>query len=52
MERNLEFDLVVVGSGGAGMAAAIEARRAGSTVLVVERGTIGGTCVNIGCVPS
>src|SRR5699024_463561 len=49
---NLEFDLVVVGSGGAGMAAAIAARRAGKEVLVIERGTIGGTCVNIGCVPS
>src|SRR5699024_5589341 len=45
-------DLVVVGSGGAGMAAAITARRAGKEVLVIERDTLGGTCVNIGCVPS
>src|SRR5699024_669531 len=49
---NHEFDIVVVGSGGAGMAAAIAARRAGKEVLVIERGTIGGTCVNIGYVPS
>ena len=52
MEPGFEFDLAVVGSGGAAMAAAITARQAGRTVLVIERGTIGGTCVNIGCVPS
>ncbi|MCY0879997.1 MAG: mercury(II) reductase [Firmicutes bacterium] len=47
-----EFDLVVIGSGSAGLAAAIEARQAGARVAVVERGVIGGTCVNVGCVPS
>jgi mercuric reductase len=52
MEPGFEFDLAVVGSGGAAMAAAITARQAGRTVLVIEHGTIGGTCVNIGCVPS
>lgn len=52
MEPGCEFDLAVVGSGGAAMAAAITARQAGRTVLVIEHGTIGGTCVNIGCVPS
>ena len=46
------YDLVVIGSGGAGMAAAITGVREGARVLMVERGTIGGTCVNIGCVPS
>lgn len=45
-------DLVVIGSGGAAMAAAIHARQQGATVVVVERATLGGTCVNIGCVPS
>ncbi|MCY0886141.1 MAG: mercury(II) reductase, partial [Firmicutes bacterium] len=40
------------GSGSAAFAAAIEAREAGQRVAMVERGTVGGTCVNIGCVPS
>ena len=46
------YDLVVVGSGSAGVAAALEARSRGARVLVVEAGTLGGTCVNVGCVPS
>lgn len=46
------FELVVIGSGGAAMAAAIAAREAGARVLLVESGTVGGTCVNVGCVPS
>jgi mercuric reductase len=45
-------DLAVIGSGGAAMAAAIAARQAGAQVVVVERDTLGGTCVNVGCVPS
>ncbi|KGH45350.1 mercuric reductase [Modestobacter caceresii] len=47
-----DVDLAVIGSGGAAMAAAISARQAGADVVVVERGTLGGTCVNVGCVPS
>lgn len=38
------FDLAIVGSGGAGFAAAIAARRAGGSVVMVERGTVGETC--------
>lgn len=45
-------DLAVVGSGGAAFAAAIHASRLGKSVVMVERGSIGGTCVNTGCVPS
>jgi mercuric reductase len=45
-------DLAVIGSGGAAMAAAIAARQAGKSVVLVEQGTLGGTCVNVGCVPS
>lgn len=45
-------DLVVIGSGGAAMAAGIAARSLGREVLLVERGIVGGTCLNIGCVPS
>ena len=47
-----DYDLVVIGTGGAGMAAAIRAAELGHRVCIVEAGTIGGTCVNIGCVPS
>ncbi len=50
--ENFKYDLVVVGSGGAAMSAAITARRADKTVLLIEAGTVGGTCVNVGCVPS
>ncbi len=44
--------IAVIGSGGAAMAAAIRAASDGAQVTLIERGTIGGTCVNIGCVPS
>jgi mercuric reductase len=44
--------IVVIGTGGAAMAAAITAAESGAQVTLIERGTIGGTCVNIGCVPS
>jgi len=50
--RKPDYDLVVIGTGGAGMAAAIRAAELGRRVCIVEAGTIGGTCVNIGCVPS
>src|SRR5579885_2214336 len=44
--------IAVIGTGGAAMAAALKAAERGARVTVIERGTIGGTCVNIGCVPS
>jgi len=44
--------IAVIGSGGAAMAAALKATERGATVTLIERGTMGGTCVNIGCVPS
>ncbi len=47
-----EYDLIVIGTGGAAMAAGIEARSRGNSVLLVEHGPLGGTCLNIGCVPS
>ena len=46
------LDLAVVGSGGAAMAAAIAGRQRGASVVLVERDVLGGTCVNVGCVPS
>ncbi len=44
--------VAVIGSGGAAMAAALKAVEQGARVTLIERGTIGGTCVNVGCVPS
>ena len=42
----------IIGSGGAAMAAALRAVEGGARVTLVESGAIGGTCVNVGCVPS
>ncbi len=47
-----KYDLVVVGGGSAGFSAAITAAEQGARVAVIGAGTIGGTCVNVGCVPS
>ena len=47
-----DFDLVVIGAGSAAFAAAIKASERGARTALVERGEIGGTCVNVGCVPS
>lgn len=44
--------IAVIGSGGAAMAAALKAAELGARVTLIERGTLGGTCVNTGCVPS
>jgi len=45
-------DLIVVGAGSAGFSAAITAADLDARVLMIGHGTIGGTCVNVGCVPS
>lgn len=47
-----ELDLAVIGAGSAGFSAAITAVEAGKRVALIGHGTIGGTCVNVGCVPS
>lgn len=47
-----EFDLAIIGGGSAGFAAAIKAADLGAQVAIAEGGTLGGTCVNVGCVPS
>jgi len=47
-----DYDLMIIGGGSAAFAAAIKAAELGAKVSIVESGTIGGTCVNIGCVPS
>ncbi len=52
MNEDYDADLAVIGSGGAAMAAGIAASKAGARVTLIERGALGGTCVNVGCVPS
>src|SRR3712207_4983900 len=49
---NGSFDVVVVGGGPAGVTAALRASELGATVALVERGNMGGTCTNDGCVPT
>ncbi len=46
------FDVVVIGSGPGGYAAAIRCAQRGASVAVVEKDFIGGTCLNCGCIPS
>jgi|TARA_R110002126_G_C10490653_1_gene504140 mercuric reductase len=46
------YDLIVLGAGSAGFSAAITGADSGKRVALVGHGTIGGTCVNVGCVPS
>ncbi len=48
-----EFDLIVIGAGPGGYVAAIKAAQLGmKTVLVEKRPTLGGVCLNVGCIPS
>lgn len=49
---NGRYDLAVIGAGSAGFSAAIAAADEGAHVALIGHGTIGGTCVNVGCVPS
>ena len=49
---NGRYDLAVIGAGSAGFSAAITAADQGAHVALIGHGIIGGTCVNVGCVPS
>jgi len=46
-----DYDLLVIGGGSGGLAAAQRAAQHGARALVFESGRLGGTCVNVGCVP-
>ncbi|PCI34522.1 MAG: mercury(II) reductase [Alphaproteobacteria bacterium] len=46
------YDIAVIGAGSAGFSAAITAADQGAKVALIGHGTLGGTCVNVGCVPS
>lgn len=47
-----KFDVAVIGSGPGGYAAAIRCAQRGVSVALIEKGFIGGTCLNCGCIPS
>jgi glutathione reductase (NADPH) len=46
-----QFDLIVIGGGSGGLAAAKRATEYGARVALIESGRLGGACVNVGCVP-
>ena len=46
------FDLIVIGAGPGGYVAALNAARLGLKVACVDKGALGGTCLNVGCIPS
>ena len=48
----MDLDVIVIGSGQAGVPLATRLARAGKSVLLAERGDLGGTCVNTGCTPT
>ncbi len=48
---NNSFDLIVIGAGSGGIAAAVRASKLNAKVLLVDKSVLGGTCVNVGCVP-
>ncbi len=52
MSTRERYDLVILGSGSTAFAAAIHAQELGKTVVMTEGRTLGGTCVNRGCLPS
>jgi dihydrolipoamide dehydrogenase len=51
MERK-EFDIAVIGAGPGGYVAAIKAAQEGLKVCLIEKGYLGGTCLNVGCIPT
>src|SRR5690606_2127366 len=50
--RHLDYDLVVIGAGSAGLVTAYIASSIKAKVLLVEKNKMGGDCLNTGCVPS
>lgn len=50
--KNGKYDLIIIGGGAAAFSAAIKANMHGVKTAMIERAALGGTCVNVGCVPS
>ena len=52
MSEPQRFDLCIIGAGPGGLSVAAGAAQMGASVALVERGKMGGDCLNYGCVPS
>lgn len=52
MTEKQYYDLIVIGAGTGGYVAAIKASQLGKKVALVEKGELGGTCLNVGCIPT
>jgi dihydrolipoamide dehydrogenase len=50
--RGSPYNIAVIGAGPGGYVAAIRAAQMGAKVLVIEKGDLGGTCLNRGCIPT
>uniref|UniRef100_UPI0010315E51 dihydrolipoyl dehydrogenase n=1 Tax=Bacilliculturomica massiliensis TaxID=1917867 RepID=UPI0010315E51 len=51
-ESSFDYDIIVVGGGPGGYVAAIKAAQLGKSVAIVEKERFGGTCLNVGCIPT
>lgn len=51
MSHNYDYDLIAIGAGSGGLSVVERAASYGRKCAVIERGKMGGTCVNVGCVP-
>ena len=51
MTQHFDYDLLVIGAGSGGVRAARKSAEFGAKVAVVEKAALGGTCVNVGCIP-
>jgi len=52
IRQQMTYDLIIIGAGPGGYETAVEAAREGLNVAVVEKGHPGGTCLNVGCIPT
>ena len=52
MSGKRAFDAAVIGSGPGGYVAAIRFAQLGKSIALIEKGDLGGTCLNVGCIPS
>lgn len=50
--KNKKFDLIIIGSGPGGYMAALKARQYNLKTALIDKGPLGGTCLNVGCIPT